>query len=448
MKTQAAVAAALIAWSGAGFSQTTPSRPSPEEQVPPPAAPVSPTPGMVPGPAPARRPVVRPEPGPAEPHLVGDMLVYPEFVVTGMVDDNVYSTQTNEIRDEAIILSPAVWLQSNWERHFLGLHASLDAARYDTQHTEDTTDYRVSGEGRYDISGQTNVYGGARFAREHEDRESPDARNGVEPTKYKAARAYAGAFHQFGALSARAALNVLALDFNDVPFITSSGSTAIINNDDRDRTQTTAGLRVGYELTQRVVPFVQFSAEQRRYKSDVDDLGVHRDSHGRRFIAGVRTFSPGAFKLEAFAGRMQQKYDDDRLADVYEPTFGGTLVWNLGDRTTLSGSADRTIEETTVFIGGTNVLPASSYVNTYGQLDLHHRFTPSFLMYAFGSLSRADYQGIDRVDDYTGAGLGGVYRAARSFYVDLTYQHRKLNSSIPTEDFRRNQVFARLAFQF
>jgi hypothetical protein len=448
MKTQAAVAAALIAWTSAGLSQTTApaERPSPEQEVPPPSAPVSPTPGIVPGPAPARRPVLRSEPGPVEPHVVGSMLLYPEIVVTGMVDDNVYSTQTDEIRDEALIFSPALWVQSNWQRHFLGLHASADATRYDTQHSEDTNDYRVSGEGRYDISAQTNVYGGARVAREHEDRESPDARNGIEPTKYKAARGYVGAFHQFGALSARAALNVLSLDFDDVPFVMGSGSTAIINNDDRDRTQTTGGLRVGYEVTQRVVPFVQFSAEQRRYKSGVDDLGLHRDSHGRRFIVGLRTFAPGMFKLEAFAGRMQQKYDDDRLADVHEPTLGGTFVWNLGERTTLSGSADRTIEETTVFAGGTTVVSASSYVNTYGQLDLHHRFTARFLVYAFGSLSRADYQGIERVDDYSGTGVGGVYRVAQNFYVDVTYQHRKLNSQVPTEDFRRNQVFARLAF--
>ena len=444
---QIALAAALVAWSAAAFPQTAITRPSAEEQVPPPAAPEpAPPDNIVPGPAPARRPVVRAEPGPVEPHRIGSLLAYPEIVLTGMADDNVYSTQTDEIRDEALILSPALWLQSNWQRHFLALNASADIARYDTQHTEDTNDYRVSGEGRYDITSDSNVYGGARFAREHEDRESPDSRNGLEPTKYKAARAYAGAFHQAGRLMLRGALNVLSLDFNDVPFVMGSGAIGIINNDDRDRTQTSGGVRVGYELTERVVPFVQASADHRRYKSSVDDLGVHRDSHGQRLIAGVRTFSPGIFKLEAFAGRMQQNYDDAQLADVHQPTYGGSFVWNLGERTTLSGSMDRTVEETTVFAPGTPVVPASSYVNTYGQLDVHHRFTPRFLMYGFGSLSRAAYQGIERNDDYLGAGFGGVYRVAQHMYIDLTYQHRKLNSSDPTEDFRRNMVFARLAF--
>jgi hypothetical protein len=33
-------------------------------------------------------------------------------------------------------------------------------------------------------------------------------------------------------------------------------------------------------------------------------------------------------------------------------------------------------------------------------------------------------------------------------FVDLSYQYRKLNSTVPTEDFRRDQVFLRLAFPF
>lgn len=445
-RTRLALAVALALTSAGALSQTAPSEPL--EQSPGP----QPAPGVegstVPGPAPARRPVAAPGPGPVEPFQAGPFLVYPEVVLTGMYDNNVFSTQNNTIADTAVILSPALWVQSNWQRHFFGLHVSADATRYRDETAENTEDYRLSAEGRYDFGTDANIYGGARIAREHEDRESPDSRNGTEPTIFKATRAYAGAFRQFGRLSVRAAANAVTLDFNDVPFVTGSGVVNIINNDDRDRDQIGAGVRVGYELTPRVVPFVQLSTDKRHYKRGADDLGYQRSSDGTRGVVGVRTFSPGVFKLEAFAGSMSQDYDDARLNDVGEPTLGMNLVWNATERTTVSVFMDRTIEETTVSIAGTVPQPASAYVNTYVQANLNYAFTPRFSTYVFGSASNADYEGIFREDDYYTAGIGWVYRVAKSFFVDVTLQKRKLQSSVPSEDFHRSQAFLRLAFPF
>lgn len=445
MKTKTLFAAALIVCSSAALAQQVPPVESPPAATQ--AAPgTEPPPDIVTGPGPGRRPRPVTAPGPVVPFQLGSFLVYPEVVVTELSDDNVFSTHSDRVRDDALILTPSVWVQSNWRRHYLAFNASGDFTRYDTQTTESTDDYRASGEGRFDFSADANVYGGLRVAREHEDRESPEGRNGLEPTRYKLARLYAGAFRKFGRLYLRAGVNALKLDFNDVPFLTGSGVIAIINNDDRDRTQAGAGLRVGYQLTPRLLPFVQFSNDNRRYVSSVDDLGFDRDSNGKRLIAGLRTFSPGVYKLEVFAGLMRQDYEDPRLADVSKPSFGGNLVWETREGATVSASVDRTIEETTVFVGGTPIFPASSYVNTYGQVDVRRFFTPRFLAYVFGSASRADYQGIRRVDDYVTTGFGMLYRWSKWCYVDATYQYRKLYSEVPSEDFRRNQIFVRLAF--
>jgi len=402
-------------------------------------------PGTVPGPAPSRRAVPRSEPLPLDPYRWGDFLVYPELVLTGLSDDNLYSIQGDGVNDHALIVSPAVWVMSNWERHLVRAHASADFARYLDQRTEDTEDYRASIESRYDVSADANLYGGLRVAREHEDRESPEVRNGIEPTRYLASRAYAGLFQQFGRVSVRVALNAVDLDFDDVPFVMGSGAIGIINNDDRDRVQWQAGARLGFELAPRLVLFTQISADHRIYESATDDLGYVRDSEGGRAVLGVRSYVPGRLKLELFAGRMRQDYDDPRLADVSRPTAGGNLVLSASPDTTASVFVDRTVEETTVFAAGTPVLPASAYLNSYVQGNLEHRFTPVFSLYVFGSLSRVDYQGIERVDDYRSGGAGLVYRLSRRVYVDVTYQHRKLDSALPAENFKRNQVFARLA---
>jgi hypothetical protein len=63
-------------------------------------------------------------------------------------------------------------------------------------------------------------------------------------------------------------------------------------------------------------------------------------------------------------------------------------------------------------------------------------------------MSRADYQGINREDDYYGTNIGLAYRINRNFILDLDVSNRELQSSIPTENFKKRVVFVRLAVPF
>lgn len=446
-------AALALACSGVLAQVTQPPAATVEQQAvqpaPQPIAPeTQPSEHVVPGPAPGRPAVQPSEPlGAVQPYRFGSFLVYPEFLATWMYDSNVYATQSDTRSDSAFVLSPRVWAQSNWSRNFVAFSASADLTRYHNYTSENSNDYRASAEGRYDISPESNVYGGLKLAREHEDRESPDFRNGIYPTEYTAQRGYAGAFRQLGRWSVRVGANVLRLDFSSVPFVTGGGGIEMIDNNDRDRTQTGAGMRLGYELTRQVEGFIQVASDDRRYWNRPDNLGFDRNSDGWRADVGVRAYSVNRYKVEAYVGHMWQNYADPRLQDVSKPGFGGNLVWEVTKKSTVRLYLDRTIEETTVFAGAVpNVLPASSYVNTYAQATLDHRFTTRTSGYAFGSQSRVDYQGLSRVDDYYGVGVGVLHRLARSVFLDASYQHRRLDSAVPSEDFHRNLVFLRLAF--
>ena len=380
----------------------------------------------------------------------GSFLLYPEVTLTGFYDSNVYYTSANRISDYAGVFSPAVWLQSNWREHALNFTAGADLTRYWKQTIEDTNDWRVAAEGRYDFDFDTNVYGGARAFQSHEDRESPDARNGLKPTVYTGQRYYGGVFRQQGPWSFRLGGTALRLNYDDVEFETSSGATAIINNDDRDRWQYTGGLRVGYELSPRVEPFVQLALDNRRYIFVPDDLGYNKDSDGYRALAGVRLNYPNVLKLDAFAGWLDQRYADPAFKDVSVPAFGAALVWRIDDRATLNAYLDRTIEETTVLqVSPTGtVTPASSFLNTFAGVTLGYRFADRWLGTLEGSYSRASYEGIDRNDNYKGGGGGITYRAAKMLYIQLLYQYRGLDSSIPTENYHKSLVFLNLGIPF
>ncbi|MCK7501966.1 MAG: outer membrane beta-barrel protein [Comamonadaceae bacterium] len=56
-------------------------------------------------------------------------------------------------------------------------------------------------------------------------------------------------------------------------------------------------------------------------------------------------------------------------------------------------------------------------------------------LYGNASFSRSDYQGVDRVDDYTGVGIGMWYRAAKYLYLDGSYNYRYLLSTDNTQNF-------------
>jgi len=443
----AALAAACL-WPAAAVAQQEPIKaPDTSATLPAPAASVEPdtaTPGSAPG-----RTLKPSEPVVAAgtPFQAGSFLIYPEIDATWFYDDNVYYSNSAPISDHASVFSPALWAQSNWTRHALNFYAAWDSTRYQRNGSEDSDDWRVSAEGRYDINADTNVYGGMRFSQDHEDRESPDTRNGVTPTRYYQRRYYGGFFRQMNRFSLRIAGTAQHLNYDDVNFVTGSGAINIINNDDRDRWQYTGGVRLGYEVSPRIEPYLQVAVDNRRYDAALDDLGYERDSDGKRFLVGMRWNLPRKLKLDAFVGQLKQDYADPRFNDVSAPVAGAALQWALGRRTILTAYLDRTVEETTVTYTPTpgNVLVSSSYVNTYLSAGVEHRFSDKLSGRINGSVSRVAYEGFDRDDDYKGGNIGLVYRLHRNLFLDFNLAARKLESSLPSEDFTKRMAFVRLA---
>jgi hypothetical protein len=238
------------------------------------------------------------------------------------------------------------------------------------------------------------------------------------------------------------------LDYEDVPFIPTSLVPRFINNDDRDRSQYTGGVRVGYEISPRVEPYVQVAFDNRRYDNQPDDASFSRNSDGGRYLAGVRWNVPKKLKLDAFGGYMSQNYSDPRLQSVSTPAFGASLMWAALTDLTVSAYLDRTVEETTLTqtLATGEILAASSYTNTYTSIGANYRLTGKLVLQGNVSYSEAKYNGLPRNDDYYGAGAGLIYKLSKNAYIDLSYAYRNLHSSVPAENFIKRQTFLGLAF--
>jgi hypothetical protein len=404
------------------------------------------------GPAPSRAIVsTAPAQDSGKPFKLGTFLLYPEFVANWMYDSNVYYT-SEAISDHAMIYSPAAWLQSNWDRHALNFYAAADLTRYSRYTTENTQDWRLSAEGRFDINADTNVYGGLRRSQDHQDRESPDVRNGVTPTPYTQEKAYGGFYRHFDRVSLRLAGTWQQLDYKDVEFFPGSGGAVrLINNDDRDRRQYTAGIRLGYEVSPTFEPYLLAATDDRRYDNSPDDTGYFRDSDGRRYVVGLRYAMPKTLKLDMFAGYLTQDYDDPQLKDVSTPLFGGSLLWVATPKLRMTLNMDRTVEETTLTQTLSDgpppvLIPASSYTNTFSSVGANYSLDDKLSLHANLSYSQSKYNGLDRDDAYYGGGVGMAYRVGRNFNLDVNWAYRNLHSSNPGENFIKRQVFVGLVF--
>ena len=381
-------------------------------------------------------------------------LFYPKFAVTEQYDDNIFSTETGEEDDFITILSPSFWLRSNWRNHALNFFGTADIGLYAENDDEDYEDYTVGTDGRVDIVRGSFVTAGFSFAHLHEGRGSPDdvavvtAAVPLEPTEFDVLFPHVGVTHRFGRFVVNVDGSLRRFDFDDVP-CTGGGScvAGAIDNDDRDRNEWDATVRLGYEIVPNYEAFVRASYIVTEYDDALDD-GVgpgtreDRDSDGFEIVAGTAIDFTGVTFGDVFVGFRSQSPDDPDLPTIDGIIVGGNINWNVTGLTTVRGFVRRRVEETTQD-------GASGYFATRVGASVDHELLRNLLVGARASYTNYDYEGIDRDDDEFGAGVYGKYLLNRNLYLSARYDFRDRESSGADEgrDFNKHVFFVRLETQ-
>ena len=363
---------------------------------------------------------------------LGPLSVNPAITVSEGFDDNVFSTRNRKVDDFLTVVAPRVDVEASGSDFEVKLNAGAEIGRYRENDRENYDDYFVGGEGRYRFSPDSSVFGGLTYAYDHEERESPNDVNGLEPTIYDDVQAFLGAANRFGLINTRLGVTFQRLDFDDV--VAAGGGQ--INNDDRDRDQFTAGGRFGYQLTPRHEVFGQVAADVRDYSSRVDDLGLDRDSDGYSAAIGLRYERDRTFEAEVLGGYMAQDYDDRQLKTIGAWDASALLNWRVAPNTTLKGFFDRTIEETTVF--------ASGYVNTGLGASVERLIRPDLSAEIGLAHYDSDYYGNGRKDEVVIYTLGGRYYLTPNFFTGVDFRHVERDSNDPGEDYNDNLLLLRL----
>lgn len=363
----------------------------------------------------------------------GSFLVFPSVGVTAQWDDNIFSTNTNEVDDYVTLINPALQLQSDWNNHALNFSADAEIARFSDRGREDYVDYSVGFDSRMDVRRSTNITAGAAFGAQREERSSPDDVGGLEPTDIAVTTAQIGFFHGFNRVSIGLDGSARRLDFDDAR--TAAG--AVLNNDDRDRTEYDASVRVGVEISPTTEAQVVGSYNQSKYELSLDDLGLNRDSDGYALQGGLVFDVTGSVMVDFLVGVFTQSFDDVTLADVDGSTFQLGVNWNVTALTTLTAAVSRSIEETTL-------AATSGVLRTSAALGIDHELLRNVIISADVSSVTEDFRGITRDDQTVDFRAGAQYlihpRLVAEFGVNVTTR----DSDVAAQDFDRNRYFFRL----
>lgn len=393
----------------------------------------------------------RPEVDPLGAH-VGSFLIYPKVTFSYLHDDNVLINSGEKKGSYVTETSPEVAARSNWSKHALNLLANATIARFADFPSENYDDWLLSTDGRLDLTPEIQLAGGAGTQKSHILRTSPENTSNlnepIEPITYDEKSVFGSYTQTFGHYRLGLDAAVHKLDYHS----TLGLDGKLINEDERDRTQRTAGLRVGYEVYPGEEFYLLLKRDRRIYDEPDQFVGVKRSSDGKRALIGMTFDQNGILFGDLSAGYLRQDYLDP-FPDIHKPLVGASVNWNFTRLSTAYLAVQRDVGETTSSY-------FSGYVSTSTLLGIDHELRRHVLVSISVNHESDDFQGIDfpgigtaeRKDSSYVFSAGPTYLINRNFRLSVLYHRLKRNSTdntLPpgTNDYLKNVILIQFQAQ-
>lgn len=371
---------------------------------------------------------------------LGAFTAYPKVAIGVEHNDNIYGASTNEVSDVVWRVQPEVVVASNWSRHSLQAYARGSINRYNDFDSENSEDFTVGATGRLDITRRANVTAGAQYASLTEPRTSSSSPVlAAHPIEYDQTSAFVTAGREFNRLKVSARLDYAKFDYQDGR--TTAG--AVVEQDDRDRTNTSLTARADYAVSPATALFVQVSGNKRDYRLSKPAVALIRDSDGVEALAGANFEIGAVMRGELGVGYIKQSYDDPAFKTIDGMGARALVEWFPTELTTVTLNGSRTVEDS-------GIPGSSGYLssNVGGQID--HELMRNVLLTGQLSYGKDEYEGVDRNDKRLNAGVSATYLMNRhvGLTVGYSYFDQKSDGLAAGGDFKVNKVGASVTLQF
>jgi hypothetical protein len=216
-------------------------------------------------------------------------------------------------------------LISDWDRHQLRLKGTGIWQKNISGTGSEEPSANIDATLRLDMTRDTtiNITGGYNFARQSNT--DPNSISGASvQSGVHTFKAGIAAVREFGIIR-----GTIGADMNRTvygPATLADGSS--LSMSDRNQTTGELKLRLGYEISPAIIPFVEVSGGKSIYDQTVDTSGYHRDARFYAAKTGVEFDFGEKLRGEIGGGYRQVSYEDARLASVGAMTVDGNVTWS------------------------------------------------------------------------------------------------------------------------
>ncbi|QTC91466.1 outer membrane beta-barrel protein [Brevundimonas goettingensis] len=371
---------------------------------------------------------------------MGGFTVYPKLDIIGEYNDNVFATATGAVDDVILRLRPEIAVSTDWNRSSITAYARSTISQYAEYDSENTTDYDLGGAARLDVSRAMNIVGGASFGHQSEPRTTASSGSQSEkPIEYDVASGYIAATRTSGRVKMSGRADIRDFDYEDG--YTSAG--VVVDQDDRDRTNTSFTGRVDVALSPATALFVQATANDRDYDLPSTLTTAARDSSGYEILAGANFELGAVARGEIAAGYIEQNFDESVYKDLSGLGARASLEWFPTQLTTVTFTGARTIEDSAIIGSG-------GYVSTNLAVQVDHELQRNVILSGQVTYGNDDYDGIDRTDKRFGAQASATYLINRHLGASVAVSHYEQSSDGADNgvSFDMNKLMVSLVTQF
>jgi hypothetical protein len=373
---------------------------------------------------------------------LGNVRLRPSLETSAGYDNNP-NRVTTPLRGSPVLRADgALNVQSEWSRHELKGDLRLGYADYPSVHTANRPDGAGALTGRVDVSRDTQIDLGARYTLDTQRPGSPELPAGTAGTTVTNRPLI---FSSGATLGGTQRFNRLELSLKGTfdrtvnQNATQSDGTIIDLAANNFNAYGVIG-RASYEISPKLRPFVETTADMRRYDQPTDVNGFERSSNGLSARGGAVYEITSLVKGEASAGYGQRKYEDSRLANLNGPLVDASIIYAPTPLTTVTLRGTTSFDETTVS-------GASGAVVRRITVQVSHALLRNVTITALGTFQDTNYRGVSLDEKYFNGTLRAEYNLTRTVAIRASYSFEKLKSTSPGNDYTANVFLLGLRFQ-
>ena len=368
---------------------------------------------------------------------VGGFRLYPVLEVTGDLSDNVRSGASNKLTDIGLRLAPSLNLQSNWLRHSLSLNASSEHIFYAKAHDINSTTFDTSTALRLDLRRGTTLSNTAAYQLSETSSSSSEVPGTAIGNRSDHELSFSSALaHRFNRATVTLTGGVRWIFVDDVK-LAGGGKE---NNADREYIEPSARLRLGYEISPALTPFVEVGYTPRIHNKTRDRNGVARDSQGLIASSGFGFNLSPIWDGEVALTFEHRDYKDNGLSDINAIGLNASINWRPSQLTTVNFVSATSVDESaTTGISGTRNFDLA--------LNISHKFRENLTGNLNFGFNYDDFVGSNNDDMYFTVEAGFAYAIRRELEWVANYQFTHFKSGSPGNDHTENRISTGVRFR-